>query len=245
MTPCNWVSCFTILLNISQALICHPNFWWSTYSVRSNLHVTCDYVCTLKDILYFSETLVPTIENTMSHSQKNTVVWIFQCCRPILDIWSGLFPLNFLLRFCIYGISSFSHACCMYRRSRPLSFIYLNHIYRRLEVMNLPIDLPFFPSLCYFHHFMSCSNSSRDSDWLRAGRQRGRSSSPGRVKNFLFSTSSRPVLQPTQPPIQCVPWALSPEVKQLGRETDQSPPNSAEVKKIWIYIFSLPYPFMA
>jgi hypothetical protein len=34
---------------------------------------------------------------------------------------------------------------------------------------------------------------SRDSDWLRAGRLRYRSSSPGRGKIFLFSTSSRPV----------------------------------------------------
>jgi hypothetical protein len=40
-----------------------------------------------------------------------------------------------------------------------------------------------------------------------------RSSSPVRVKNFLFSTSSRPALGPTQPPIQWVPWALSPGVK--------------------------------
>jgi hypothetical protein len=39
---------------------------------------------------------------------------------------------------------------------------------------------------------------SRYSDWLRAGRPRGLSSNPGRVKNFLFSTSSRPVLGPTQ-----------------------------------------------
>jgi hypothetical protein len=30
----------------------------------------------------------------------------------------------------------------------------------------------------------------------------GSSSSPGRVKNFLLSTSSRPALRPTQPPIQ-------------------------------------------
>jgi hypothetical protein len=30
-------------------------------------------------------------------------------------------------------------------------------------------------------------------------------SSPGKVKNFLISTSSRPVLRPTQPPIQWVP----------------------------------------
>jgi hypothetical protein len=40
---------------------------------------------------------------------------------------------------------------------------------------------------------------SWDSDWLRAGRPTGRSSSPGRVKNFLFSTSSRPVLGRAQP----------------------------------------------
>jgi hypothetical protein len=32
----------------------------------------------------------------------------------------------------------------------------------------------------------------------------GRSSNPVRVKNFLFSTSSRPALGSTQPPIQWV-----------------------------------------
>jgi hypothetical protein len=32
---------------------------------------------------------------------------------------------------------------------------------------------------------------------------------PGRDKTFLFSITSRPVLGPTQPPIQCVPGALS------------------------------------
>jgi hypothetical protein len=62
---------------------------------------------------------------------------------------------------------------------------------------------------------------SRYSDWLRAGRPRVRSSSPDRVLNFLFSTSSRPTLESTQPPIQWVPWALSPGVKRLGREADQ------------------------
>jgi hypothetical protein len=38
---------------------------------------------------------------------------------------------------------------------------------------------------------------SRYSDWLRAGRQRGRSSSTGTVKNFPSSTSTRPALGPT------------------------------------------------
>jgi hypothetical protein len=52
------------------------------------------------------------------------------------------------------------------------------------------------------------------------------------AKNFHFSTSSRPVLGLTQPPIQWVPGALSPRVKQQGREADHSPPTSAEVMKM-------------
>jgi hypothetical protein len=65
------------------------------------------------------------------------------------------------------------------------------------------------------------------------------------VKNFLFSTSSRPVLGPTQPPIQWVPWAISPGVKRPGREADHSPPTGAEVKNTWIYTSTPPYAFMA
>jgi hypothetical protein len=74
----------------------------------------------------------------------------------------------------------------------------------------------------YFYNFYQplMENGSQDSDWLRAGRPRGRSLSPGRVKNFLFSTSSRPALGSTQPPIQSVPGALSLGVKLLGREAD-------------------------
>jgi hypothetical protein len=91
---------------------------------------------------------------------------------------------------------------------------------------------------------LSCLTNSRYSDWLRAGRLRGRSSSPGRVKNFLFSTSSRPALGSTQPPIQWVPGALFPGVKRPGREADHSPPASAEAKKNWIYTTSPPYAFI-
>jgi hypothetical protein len=60
------------------------------------------------------------------------------------------------------------------------------------------------------------------------------------VKNFLFSTSSRPALGTTQPSIQ---WA--PGVKWLGCEADHSPPASTEVKKIWIYTSTPVYVFMA
>jgi hypothetical protein len=80
---------------------------------------------------------------------------------------------------------------------------------------------------------------------LRAGWPRGRSSSPGGVKNFLFSRSSRPPLRSTQPPIQWVPGALSLGIKRRGLEVDHSPPTSAEVKKMWIYTSTPTYAFMA
>jgi hypothetical protein len=71
--------------------------------------------------------------------------------------------------------------------------------------------------------------------WLWAGWPRGQSSSPGRVKNFLYSTASRPALGSTQPPIQWVLGVLSQGIKRPGREADHSPPASAEAKKMWIY----------
>jgi hypothetical protein len=73
----------------------------------------------------------------------------------------------------------------------------------------------------------------------------GGSSSPCRVKNFLFSTSSTPALGPTQPFIQEVPGALSPGVKRSVREADHSSPINAQVKKIQIYTSIPPYAFMA
>jgi hypothetical protein len=57
-------------------------------------------------------------------------------------------------------------------------------------------------------------------------------------KNFNFSTSSRPALELTQPPNQRVPGAFSLGVKRLESEADHSPPTSAEVKKVGLYIHS-------
>jgi hypothetical protein len=51
---------------------------------------------------------------------------------------------------------------------------------------------------------------------------------------------SRPVLGPTQPPIQRVPRPLSLGVKRPGRESDHSPPSSAEVKTAWNYTSNSP-----
>jgi hypothetical protein len=41
----------------------------------------------------------------------------------------------------------------------------------------------------------------------------------------------QPTLEPTQPPIQWVPEALSPGVKRPEREADRPPPSVAEVNK--------------
>jgi hypothetical protein len=62
---------------------------------------------------------------------------------------------------------------------------------------------------------------------------------------FFYSTSSRVALWPIQPPIQWVPWALSPGIKLPGREADHSLPSVAEAKKTWIYTSTPAYAFMA
>jgi hypothetical protein len=47
---------------------------------------------------------------------------------------------------------------------------------------------------------------------------------------FLFTTASRPALEPTQPPIHWVPGTLSLGVKRPGREAEHSSPSSTELK---------------
>jgi hypothetical protein len=58
-----------------------------------------------------------------------------------------------------------------------------------------------------------------------------RGSIPGRGERIFPLTSvSRPVLGPTQPPVQLVPGVVSPRVKaRPGRDADHSPLSSAEV----------------
>jgi hypothetical protein len=56
------------------------------------------------------------------------------------------------------------------------------------------------------------------------------STSLGSGKIFLLSTMSRPVLGPTQLPIQWALEALSLGLKWLGREAVHSPSASVEVK---------------
>jgi hypothetical protein len=62
---------------------------------------------------------------------------------------------------------------------------------------------------------------------------------------ILFTTASRTALEPTQPPMQWVPGALSLGVKRQGREADHSPPSSAEVKDcVKLYLHSSLIAFM-
>jgi hypothetical protein len=110
--------------------------------------------------------------------------------------------------------------------------------------------LQYFSVLCVFNDIKGkviydSKRLSQYSDWLGAERARDRSSSPDRVNNLHFYISSTPALGPTHPPIQRVPWALSPGVKRQVRKADHSPPNSVEDKEMWIFTPTPPYFLMA
>jgi hypothetical protein len=66
----------------------------------------------------------------------------------------------------------------------------------------------------------------------------GRSSNSGRGEIFLSSTSSRPVIGPTQPPIRWIPGGRDVKLTTLR-------PTSAEIRNAWIYTYTPPHAFMA
>jgi hypothetical protein len=67
-----------------------------------------------------------------------------------------------------------------------------------------------------------------------------RVSIPGRTRDlFLFATTSRLTLGPSQPPIQWVPGAIYPGLKQVVKLITLS--SSAEVKNVWGYTSTPPY----
>jgi hypothetical protein len=81
-------------------------------------------------------------------------------------------------------------------------------------------------SFAYFKLSVACRGGSLGIATAYGVEDRGRSSIPGRVKNFHFSVSSSPALESTRPPIQWVPG-----VKRQEREADHSPPTSTEVNR--------------
>jgi hypothetical protein len=58
--------------------------------------------------------------------------------------------------------------------------------------------------------------------------------------NFSLHHGFRTALEPTQPPIQWVPGALSRGVKRPGREADHSSPSSAKVEESVELYFHFP-----
>jgi len=51
----------------------------------------------------------------------------------------------------------------------------------------------------------------------------------GTGEEFLFTSECRLAVGPTKPPSQWVPGTISLGVKRPGRESNHSPPSSAEV----------------
>jgi hypothetical protein len=85
---------------------------------------------------------------------------------------------------------------------------------------------------------------SRYSDWLQAGRPKGRSSSPGGYEISFIHVAQTGSGAP-QPSYLMGIGGSSPRAKRSGCEADHSPLNSAEVKKTWFCTFTSPYVFMA
>jgi hypothetical protein len=168
----------------------------------------------------------------MWEPRRLTTLWSFTACYR--DRFTFTFYLYVVNTRAHSGPSSGLSAWGYRKLPHPRQYSYSETLSFRLKV--------------FVHVFLHVTSSmrSRYSDWLRAGRPTGRNSSPGGSKNFLFSSSCRPALGSTQPPIRAMDTGGSfPRVKRLEHEADHSPPVSAEVKKIWIYTSTPPYAFLA
>jgi hypothetical protein len=100
---------------------------------------------------------------------------------------------------------------------------------------------------CWIKFSIEITDSSRDSSvGIALGYEldvRGFKSRQG-LGIFFFTTASRSIMGPTQPPTQGVPGALSLGVKRPGREAGHSFPSNAEVKNAWSYISPPQYALM-
>jgi hypothetical protein len=94
----------------------------------------------------------------------------------------------------------------------------------------------------FLEFLMAIQLVRRYSDWLRTGRPKGWSLSPGGVKNCHFSMSSRPDYPASY---RMGTGGSFLGVKLSVREADHSPATIAEVKKAWIYTCTPLYVFMA
>jgi hypothetical protein len=96
----------------------------------------------------------------------------------------------------------------------------------------------------YYHYYLSRDSSVGKALVYGLDDQGSVVRFPVELEIFLFTTVSRTVLGPTQPPIQRLTAALSLGAKRPRREPDHSPPTSAEVKNDWSYTSTPQYIFM-
>jgi hypothetical protein len=78
---------------------------------------------------------------------------------------------------------------------------------------------------CMIHGLLEVGHLSRYRDGLR--REWCGFDSRQRQEIFLYSTASKLILGPIQPPIYWGPFPLFPGVKWPGSEADHSPPSTA------------------
>jgi hypothetical protein len=102
----------------------------------------------------------------------------------------------------------------------------------------LPNSLRIITNIYYYYLQILAGIAQWYSVGLRAGLPTVRARQGLRI--FLFTTASRPALEPTQPPIQWVPVALSLGVKRPVGEADHSLLSSAEVKNSLRYTSTPP-----
>jgi hypothetical protein len=98
-----------------------------------------------------------------------------------------------------------------------------------------------YPSKTAIIFWTSCQ-CSQCSDWVLAGQSRVWSLAEAWV--FPPILKSRPVLGPTQTPIQWILGVASPGVKRPQREGNHSPRSSVELTNLWSSFSTPPYAFM-
>jgi hypothetical protein len=97
----------------------------------------------------------------------------------------------------LYLLSSGMHVT-MYRSQNQNSFVSLISFRSRhdVKICSPALGRYYYPLYFTQHITKSQDSASRYSDWLCPGTQRGRRSSPIRIKNFLFSKTSSELCGP-------------------------------------------------
>jgi hypothetical protein len=167
------------------------------------------------DSLNFTRTRMPSSSRPTNKAVNLSRTWVEVCLGNARNKVSKIISFRRTYHFCLLYVASWQVKLLMSVRITKIITTML------LRSVRCPFVFLVTPYYCHVYEVFAWL-IWRDSDWLRAGRVRGRSSSLGSVKNFLFSTSSRPALGSTQPPIQWEQGTHSLGVKRPERETNQT-----------------------